>query len=93
MSILRVFSNSSAQVVAKILTIIIGIATVKILTYGFGASGYGLYAKVHNYAAIFAALADLGLFTITVREISAHASDTAFVRRLISHVTGLRFFL
>jgi len=71
MSIYRVFTNSAAQIVAKILTIIIGIATVKLITTGFGADGYGLYAKVHNYAAIFAAIADLGLFTITVRQISA----------------------
>lgn len=46
-----------------------------------------MYAKVHNYAAIFAAIADLGLFTITVRDIAAHRDDRDYVRKLISHVT------
>lgn len=93
MSIFRVFVNSGAQIFVKIASIFIGIFIVKLLTNSLGVEGYGVYAKVHNYCAIFAALADLGLFSISVKEISARFSDTKKVRLYLSQLTGARIVL
>jgi len=51
---------------------------------------YGMYNKIYNYLGIFAFLADLGLYTITIREITASKKDTA---KIIGNVLSLRFAL
>jgi O-antigen/teichoic acid export membrane protein len=35
-----------------------------------------MYTKIYNYLLIFAFLVDLGLYTITIREISQNKSET-----------------
>jgi O-antigen/teichoic acid export membrane protein len=69
----KIYTNTIAQIVSKILTAIISIAMIKILTNYLDLEHYGLYSKLYNYLSIFAVIADLGLYTITVRELSAHA--------------------
>lgn len=48
---------------------------IRLLTEYLSVEGFGLYAKIYNYLSIFATVADLGLYTIAVREMAkAHAS-------------------
>ncbi len=51
---------------------------------------YGLYSKIYNYTSIFVFLADLWLYTITIREISNNPSNT---KKIIGNVMSLRLIL
>ena len=78
----KIYTNTLAQIGGKILTAIISIAMIKLLTNYLDIAGYGLYSKIYNYLSIFSVIADLGLYTITVRELSAHADDRDMVRKI-----------
>lgn len=57
------------------------------LTRTLGPAGYGQYSLIFAYHFIFTALADLGLYTILVREISQPQADE---RKIASNVFSLR---
>jgi O-antigen/teichoic acid export membrane protein len=68
----KIYTNTLAQIAGKIMTALISIFMIKILTNYLDVAGYGMYSKIYNYLSIFAVIADLGLYTITVRELSKH---------------------
>ena len=63
---------------------------IKVLTNYLDIAGYGLYSKIYNYLSIFAVIADLGLYTITVRELTKHEDDQKMVEKISSNVLTLR---
>jgi O-antigen/teichoic acid export membrane protein len=63
---------------------------IKILTNMLDLEHYGLYSKLYNYLSIFAVIADLGLYTITVRELSAHEWDKKMQEKIAANVLSLR---
>jgi O-antigen/teichoic acid export membrane protein len=86
----KIYTNTIAQIWAKVLTALISIVMIKILTTYLDVAGYGLYSKIYNYLSIFAVIADLGLYTITVRELSANKDDPRMVDKIASNVLTLR---
>ncbi|MBJ7328860.1 MAG: flippase [Solirubrobacteraceae bacterium] len=66
----RVAASAGWQGAAKIAVAGIGVASVAVLTRYLGTESYGAYALGFSYLALFGAVADLGLFSILVREIS-----------------------
>lgn len=86
----KVYSNTLAQIAGKVATALISILLIKILTNYLDVAGYGLYSKVYNYLSIFSVIADLGLYTITVREISAHKDDHEKVQSIVGNILTLR---
>jgi O-antigen/teichoic acid export membrane protein len=86
----KIYTNTIAQIGAKVLTALISIVMIKILTNYLDVAGYGLYSKIYNYLSIFAVIADLGLYTITVRELSANKDDPRMVDKIASNVLTLR---
>lgn len=86
----KIYTNTIAQIVSKVLTAIISIAMIKILTNMLDLEHYGLYSKLYNYLSIFAVIADLGLYTITVRELSAHEWDKKMQEKIAANVLTLR---
>ncbi|PID84615.1 hypothetical protein CSB09_00130 [Candidatus Gracilibacteria bacterium] len=89
MSNKKIYSNSLAQIAGKVMTALISIFLIKIIS-GLGLEAYGIYGKVYNYLAIFAVLADFGLYTITVREISKHQDDPKMVQKISGNILCLR---
>ena len=65
---------------------------IKLLTSYLDIAGYGLYSKIYNFLSIFAVIADLGLYTITVRELSNNQDDPKMVEKISSNVLTLRTF-
>ena len=65
-----VASNTAVQVAGKGATLAIGLASIAIVTRYLGPDEYGRYTLALTYMQLFAVLADVGLFTIVVREIS-----------------------
>lgn len=86
----KIYSNTLAQIAGKVATALISIMMIKVLTGYLDIAGYGLYSKIYNYLSIFAVIADLGLYTITVREITEHQDDKKMVEKISSNILTLR---
>lgn len=91
MSIARkILSNTAAQLIGKALMALLGIAVVKICTNYLTVGKYGEYNMVYEFLAFFGIAADLGLFTIAVKEMSKNESQTS---KIIGNVLSLRTIL
>ena len=86
----KIASNTLAQILSKVGTAIISIFLISILTNYLSIELYGLYLKIYNYIGIFVFLADLGLYTIAIREISANKYDT---KKIVWNIMSLRLIL
>lgn len=86
----KIYTNTLAQIGWKIITALISIFLIKILTGYLDVAGYGLYSKIYNYLSIFAVIADLGLYTITVRELTRYADDEQMVAKISGNILSLR---
>lgn len=72
----RVAASAGWQSAAKVAVALIGVASVAILTRYLGTEQYGAYALGFSFLALFGAVADLGLFSILVRDISREPERT-----------------
>lgn len=86
----KIFINTIAQVMSKAWTAIISIVLLSVLTNYLSQDLFWLYSKVYNFLWIFAFLADLWLYTITIREITKNKSQTS---KIVSNVMSLRTIL
>ena len=69
---------------------LLAVITVKIATNYLSVEGYGEYALVYEFLAFFAIAADMGLFTIAVREMS---KDESKIPKILGNVLTLRTIL
>lgn len=86
----KIYTNTLAQIAGKVATALISIYLIKILTNYLDIEGYGLYAKIYNYLSIFAVIADLGLYTISVRELSKHQDQRETFERISGNILSMR---
>lgn len=86
----KIYTNTLAQIGGKVMTALISIFLIKILTNYLDVAGYGMYSKIYNYLSIFAVIADLGLYTITVRELSKHDGNKEEQEKISANVLSLR---
>jgi O-antigen/teichoic acid export membrane protein len=86
----RVAWNTAAQAIGKAAVLAIGAASIVITTRYLGASGYGQFALALAFVQMFGLLADLGLLTVVVREISRRPEET---ERLVGNALTLRLAL
>lgn len=86
----KIYTNTLAQIGWKIITALISIFLIKVLTSYLDVAGYGLYSKIYNYLSIFAVIADLGLYTITVRELTKYANNDAMIAKISGNILSLR---
>jgi len=96
----KIASNTIAQIISKILTALISIFLLSILTKYLTIEWFWLYSKIFNYLGIFAFLADLGLYTIMIREISGidtknNSRDVwqKYLEKIVWNVLTLRVWL
>lgn len=91
----RILSNTAYQVVGKLLTAALSIAIIKAITSLETIPGLeGLpaeYKLVYTYLMFFGILADFGLFTIAVREMSQAPSEEAR-EDIMGNIFGMRLF-
>ncbi len=86
----KIYTNTIAQIGAKVITALISIVMIKVITNYLDVAGYGLYTKIYNYLSIFAVIADLWLYTITVRELTKYEDDKEMVAKISWNVLSLR---
>lgn len=71
----RIAYNVVFTSVAKILGTILALVSIGLITRYLGKEGFGDYSTVLAFFAFFSAIADLGLYAISTREISRPESD------------------
>ena len=86
----KIYTNTLAQIGSKVITALISIFMIKVITGYLDVAGYGLYSKIYNDLSIFAVIADLGLYTITVRELTKYEDDPKMVEKISGNVLSLR---
>ncbi len=88
MSIARkILWNTVAQLIGKAFIAAIGVVIIKLITNYLGKSGYGEYTAAFDYLALFSIIADLGLYTIGIREM---AKDSALIPKIMGNILTLR---
>lgn len=85
----KVAYNALIQAIGKIIYTIFSLIIITYLTRYLGTAGYGEYNIVITFWAFFAALADLGLMTIMVREVSKNQPQQ---NKIFANTLGLRIF-
>ena len=66
------------------------VVILKIITGFLSVEEYGMYSSIYEFLAFFGIAADLGLFTIAVREMSKEERERSFV---MSNIFGMRMAL
>ena len=85
-----ILSNTVVQIIGKAVSAIVSVLIVKIITNYLSVEGYGEYTAIYEFLALFAIAADLGLFTIGVREMS---KDEDKIQKIAGNILGLRMVL
>lgn len=83
----KIISNTLVQIIGKLLVTIIGLSVVKMTTSYLSLNGYGEYTAVYEFLAFFSIAADLGFFTIGVKEMS---EDEDRIPMIIGNILSLR---
>jgi len=85
----KVALNTIVQLISKIISIALGLATIAIMTRYLGQEGFGQYTTIITFLSFFAVAADLGLTLVTVQMISQpHANQD----EILSNLFSLRLF-
>jgi len=82
-----VFWNTASQVTVRFIALALTLVSVKLLTNYLGTVGVGEYNTITTYINFFIVLADLGLFSVTVREIAKNPDSE---KKIISNVFTIR---
>lgn len=86
----KIFWNTISQIIGKGFIAIIGVVTVKLITGYLGREGYGQYTTAFEFLAFFSIAADLGLYTVGVREM---AKDETKIPMIVGNILSIRTFL
>ncbi|OIO48530.1 MAG: hypothetical protein AUJ32_00290 [Parcubacteria group bacterium CG1_02_40_82] len=85
----RIAFNTIISAGSRILGTAIALLTIGLITRYLGQDGFGDYSIITAFLYIFSVLADLGLYSITLREIS---KEGAAESEIVSHAFSFRFF-
>ncbi len=86
----RVAYNTAVQVAGKAAGLALGAVSLALLTRYLGPSDYGKYTLALMFSQVLGVLADVGLFTIVVRDISREPDRT---EELVGNALTLRLLL
>lgn len=86
----RVAGNTAVQLAGKAVVVLVGLASIAVTTRYLEAAGYGKLALAFAFVQTFGILADVGLLTVVVREISRVPERT---NELVGAVLALRLAL
>lgn len=86
----NILSNTFIQIGGKIMMALVSVFIVKMITKFLSVEGYGQYVSVYEFLAFFGIMADLGLFTIAVREMAKEEEKKEFI---LGNILTLRTLL
>jgi O-antigen/teichoic acid export membrane protein len=85
----KIAYNTIIAAGARIIGLALSLITIGFITRYLGQTGFGQYTIILAFLYFFTVLADLGLYSICVRDISRPGTDE---RKIASNVFTLRFF-
>lgn len=85
----KIAYNTIVSLVSRVLSTIGALLVVGLATRYLGQSGFGFYSTVLAFLYVFSVLADLGLYSISVREIS---KEGAAESEIMTRAFSLRFW-
>ena len=83
----KIAYNAFFSAGARVIEVILAFVIIKLIIDYLGVGGFGDYITVVTFIYIFSVLADLGLYSIVVREISREGADE---KKIISNAFTLR---
>lgn len=88
----KIFWNTTAQFAGKIISSLLSIVIIKLITSYLGSHSadtgpYGEYTTAFEYLSFFAVVADMGLYTVGVREMS---KDHTKIEMIIGNIMAFR---
>jgi O-antigen/teichoic acid export membrane protein len=86
----RIAYNTIVSVVGRVIATALALIIIGFLARYLGQTGFGQYTTVLAFLYIFTVLADLGLYSICLRDISRPGADES---KIASNVFTLRFFV
>lgn len=81
-------SNVIVQIIGRVIVLAVSLISIKLITGYLGPVGTGYYNTIITYFAFFITFADLGLFSVGVREISKAPEKT---NKILNNLLTLRF--
>lgn len=85
----KIAYNSLASIALRFFYTAASLVLVGLMTRYLGRQGYGDYATILAFVYIFVVLADLGLYSLTIREISKEGSAE---EKIVKNAFTIRFF-
>ena len=85
----KILWNTFAQIIGKAIIAILGVVIIKLVTNYLGKAGYGEYTTSFDYLALFTIIADMGLYTIGIREMS---KDNSKISKIMGNILTVRTF-
>ncbi|MDD5589559.1 MAG: flippase [Candidatus Portnoybacteria bacterium] len=85
----KIAYNTLLSAASRVLSTALALVAVGLITRYLGQGGFGNYSTVLAFLYIFSVLADLGLYSIAVRDVSR---DGAEEKEIISQAFSLRFW-
>jgi len=84
----KIASNTLVQMIGRIIILALSLVSIKLVTNYLGVAGTGYYNTVITYLSFVIVIADLGLFSVTVREVSKNPHK---LKQLFSNIFTIRF--
>ena len=85
----KIALNSIISAGARIIGLALSLITIGFISRYLGQTGFGYYATIVAFLYFFTVLADLGIYSICLREISRPEADE---KKIMSNAFTLRFF-
>lgn len=86
----KILSNTMFQIAGRAGTAMLSLVVIKVITSYLSVGKYGEYTNVYEFLALFAIIADFGLYTIAVREMSKDEKDTP---KTLGNILTIRFLI
>lgn len=83
----KIAYNVAVSSISKVLSTVLALVAIGFITRYLGKEGFGNYATVLAFLSFFSSLADLGLYSISTREISRHGADE---KKIMGNIFALR---
>ncbi|MEK9166894.1 MAG: flippase [Patescibacteria group bacterium] len=83
----KILGNTAIQIAGRAVMAVTSVVILKSISNFLGVEGYGTYTAVYEYLAFFGIAADLGLFTIGVREMGKGLRPREFIA---GNIMGMR---
>jgi len=87
----KILKNTILQIVGKILSVLLGIASIALITRSLGTEGYGYYTTIINYLLIVGVIIDGGLHLSMIQLVSKY-SEKEKKEKIINNILSLRLF-